>query len=95
MKIPLPNAASVALLVALITVVTTFIETTYPGTMYVWAPLVVGVLTVLAKWMQEYLIDKREDAKPTMPVSPDGAPVMMAAQPPVAKPSMLRRVLVG
>lgn len=91
----LPNAASVALLVALITVVTGFIETTYPGTAYVWAPLVVGVLTVLAKWLQEYMIDKREDAKPAASVSPDGAPVMMAAQPAVAKSSMLRRVLVG
>lgn len=90
----LPNAASVALIVALITVVTGFIETTYPGTMYAWAPLVVGVLTVLARWLQEYMIDKREDAKSPAPVSPDGAPVMMAAQP-VAKPSMLRRVLVG
>lgn len=91
----LPNAASVALIVALITVVTTFIQTTYPGTMYVWAPLVVGVLTVLAKWMQEYLIDKREDAQPQVLPMPDGSPVMMSPQPPVAKPSMLRRVLIG
>ena len=88
----LPNAASVALIVALITVVTGFIETTYPGTAYVWAPLVVGVLTVLAKWLQEYMIDKREVQPPVMP---DGAPIAMSAQPPTAKPSMLRRVLVG
>ena len=91
----LPNAASVALIVALITVVTGFIETTYPGTAYVWAPLVVGVLTVLGKWMQEYLIDRREAQPPQVLPMPDGAPVAMSAQPPVAKPSRLRRVLVG
>ena len=91
----LPNAAQVALLVALITVVTTFIQTTYPGTMYAWAPLVVGVLTVLAKWMQEYLIDRREVKQPQVLPLPDGRMTMMSPQPQSAKPSMWRRVLVG
>lgn len=91
----LPNAASVALIVALITVVTTFIQTTYPGTVYPLAPLVVSVFLVIAKWMQEYLIDKRDAKQPEVLPMPDGAPVMMSPQPPVAKPSMLRRVLVG
>ncbi len=93
----LPNVASVALIVALITVVTTFIQTTYPGAMYVWAPLVVGILTVVGKWLQEYFIDQKEAQQPQVLPMPDNG-MMMSPQPPakpVKKPSMFRRVMLG
>lgn len=90
----LPNAASVALIVALITVITSFIQTTYPGSSYVWAPLVVGLLTVVGKWLQEWMIDKRTPEAP--PASPSGVsfsvPPGQPAPPPVSR---LRRVMLG
>ena len=86
----LPNAASLAaLLLVVLPAVSVGIEQVFPAAEWYWSPLVVMLLGVAAKALQESL------AKQTTPPAPgDGAELAFGApMAPVEPPARWRRVL--
>ena len=86
----LPNVASmVALLLVVLPAVSVGIEQVFPAAEWYWSPLVVTLLGVVAKVLQETL------TKPAVqPAAPPGVSAVGAVEP-VVQASLVKRVMVG
>lgn len=87
-----PGVAWVGLILLLIPVIQQFVQMQWPEQSYAITALIVGVLGVLAKWLQMYF-------QPAQPPAPAATPRSVgdtgASTPPPAAPSKVRRFLVG
>lgn len=86
----LPNVTSLAaLLLVVLPAVSLGIEQVFPAAEWYWSPLVVTLLGVVAKVLQESL------AKPTPPAGGEGAALAFGAAPPTPEMPRWRRVMLG
>jgi protein-S-isoprenylcysteine O-methyltransferase Ste14 len=88
-----PGVAWVGLILLLIPVIQTFVQMQWPEQSYAITALVVGVLGVLAKWLEMYF--KPTPTPPAADPKPRSIGETGASTPPPRPPSRARRFLIG